>query len=96
VDLGSVNHDPLHCPDPEKLQPKKRNIRVLGSGTVVWVAHEATRLVEQGEVEPGQVQGPSGLPPVQLLGLLEVLQILVVRPDLNRVLRAFEEVPPLL
>jgi hypothetical protein len=102
-DFGSVNHNPLHRPDPEKLRPKERNIRVLGSGAVVWAAgehiqatHEATRLVEQGEIEPGQVQGPPGLPPVQILRLLEVLQVLVIRPDLDRVLRAFEEVPPLL
>jgi hypothetical protein len=52
--------------------------------------------MEQGEVKPGQVQGPSGLPPVQLLRLLEVLQVLVGRPDLDWVLRAFEEVSPLL
>jgi hypothetical protein len=52
--------------------------------------------VEQGKVELGQVQGPSGLLPVQLLRLLEVLQVLVVRPDLDRVLYTFEEVPPLL
>jgi hypothetical protein len=102
-DFGSANHNPLHCPDPEKLRPKERNIRVLGSSAVVRAAgeriratHEVTRLVEQGKVEPGQVQGPPGLPPVQILRLLEVLQVLVVRPDLDRVLRAFEEVPPLL
>jgi hypothetical protein len=52
--------------------------------------------MEQGKVELGQVQGPPGLPPVQLLRLLEVLQVLVVHLDLDRVLRAFEEVLPLL
>src|SRR5271169_4938526 len=51
--------------------------------------------MEEGEVEPGQVKGPSGLPPVEVLGLLEVLQVLVVGPNLYRVLSAFEEVPPL-
>jgi hypothetical protein len=66
------------------------------AGKRIQAAHEATRLVEQGEVKPGQVQGPPGLSPVQLLGLLEVLQVLVVRPDLDWVLRAFEEVPPFL
>jgi hypothetical protein len=52
--------------------------------------------VEQSEVETGQVQGPPGLLPSQLLQLLEVLQVLVVHPDLDQVLRAFEEVLPLL
>jgi hypothetical protein len=102
-DLESINRDPLHHPDLEELRPEERNIRVLGSSTMVWAVgervqttHEATQLVEQGEVKPGQVQGPPGLPPVQLLQLLEVLQVLVVCPDLNWVLHPFEEVPPLL
>jgi hypothetical protein len=101
--FGSVNHSPLHGTNPEELRPKELNVRVLRTGSVVrttrervWMSHEASRLMEQGEVEPGQVQGPSGLPPVQLLLLLEVLQVLVVCPDLDRVLRAFEEVLPLL
>jgi hypothetical protein len=62
----------------------------------VQTTHEMAWLVEQGEVELGQVQGPPGLLLVQLLQLLELLQVLVVCPDLNRVLHAFEEVPPLL
>jgi hypothetical protein len=57
---------------------------VWAVGERIWAAHEATQLVEQGEVVLGQVQGPLGLLPVQLLGLLEVLQVLVVRPDLDR------------
>jgi len=48
------------------------------------------------EVEVGEVERPSGLPLVQLLGHHEVLQILVIRTDLTLVFCAFDEVPPLL
>jgi len=37
--------------------------------------------VVECEVKAGEVEQPSGLPPVQLLGCHEVLQVLVVRPD---------------
>jgi hypothetical protein len=60
------------------------------------MTQEVARLVEQGEVEPGEVQESPCLPPVQLLRLLEVLQVLVVCPDLDRVLHTFKEVPPFL
>jgi len=48
------------------------------------------------KVEAGEVEGPSGLPPVQLLSRHEVLQVLVVRPDFALMFRAFDKVPPLL
>ena len=48
------------------------------------------------EIEAGEAEGPSGLPPVQLLGHHEVLQVLVVRPDLTLMFCAFDKVPPLL
>jgi len=48
------------------------------------------------KVEVGEVEGPSGLPPVQLLGRHEVLQVLVIRPDLALMFRALNEMPPLL
>ena len=48
------------------------------------------------EVEAGEVERPSGLPPVQLLGRHEVLQVLVVRPDLTLMFHALNKVPPLL
>jgi hypothetical protein len=69
---------------------------VRAMGERIWMTHETARLMEQGEVEPGQIQGPPGLLPVQLVRCLEVLQVLVVRPDLDRVLHTFEEVLPLL
>ena len=48
------------------------------------------------EVEAGEVESPSGLPPVQLLGRHEVLQVLVVRPNLTLMFRALDKVLPLL
>jgi len=48
------------------------------------------------EVKAEEVERPSGLPPVQLLGCHEVLQVLVVRPDLALMFRALNKVLPLL
>jgi len=48
------------------------------------------------EVEAGEVERPLGLPPVQLLGRHEVLQVLVIRPDLALMFHALDKVPPLL
>jgi len=48
------------------------------------------------KIEAGEVKGPSGLPPVQLLGCHEVLQVLVVRPDLALMFCALDKVSPLL
>ena len=48
------------------------------------------------EVEAGKVERPLGLPPVQLLGCHEVLQVLVVCPDLTLIFCALDKVPPLL
>ena len=48
------------------------------------------------EVKVGEVERPSSLPLVQLLGCYEVLQVFVVRPDLALMFRTFDEVSPLL
>ena len=48
------------------------------------------------EVKAGQVERPSDLGPVKLLGRPEVFQILVVCPGLKLVLGTFQEVSPLL
>ena len=48
------------------------------------------------EVKAGQVEGPSGLAPVELLGCPEVIQVRLVCPDLKIVPGTFQEVPPLL
>ncbi len=53
-------------------------------------------MVMEGVVEAGKVEGPSGLPSVEVLSGPEILQILVVRPDLNLMVSTFKEVMPLL
>jgi len=52
--------------------------------------------VVECEVEAGEVERPSGLPPIQLLSCHEVLQVLVVHPDLALMFRALDKVLPLL
>jgi hypothetical protein len=49
----------------------------------------------QDEVESGEEQGPSSLPPIKLLGCHEVLQIFVVGPNLTLVFTSLHKVPPL-
>jgi hypothetical protein len=66
------------------------------SGERVWFTHRAPRLAVKLEIKPGQIQRPPCLSPVEILRLPEILQVLVVGPDLDRMLRAFEEVPPFL
>jgi len=52
--------------------------------------------VGQDEVKPGEVQGPLCLAVVQLVGLSEVRQVLVICVDLKLLIGAFKEMPPLL
>src|ERR1700675_945054 len=68
-------------------------VRAAGEG--VRLAHAPSWLVVEGEVEAGQVEGPSGLAAVEFLGGPEVLEVLMVRPDLKRLARAFQVVSPL-
>ena len=62
----------------------------------VWFTHRPSRFVVEREVKAGEVERPSGLPPVQLLGCHEILQVFVICPDLALVFCAFDEVSPLL
>jgi len=56
-----------------------------------------TGFLMECKVEAGEVEGPLGLPLVQLLGHHEVLQVLVIRPDLTLMFRTLNEMlPPLL
>jgi len=48
----------------------------------------------QGEVEPGQIEGPSGLPLVELLRGPEILEVFVICPDLKLQLGPLKEVSP--
>jgi len=93
---------PVNCRPSSACTAKSFGV-VISAGTMVGSAGECIRLthrpsgfVMECEVEAGQVKGPLGLPPVQLLGRHEVLQVLMVRPDLALIFRALNEVPPLL
>jgi len=55
----------------------------------VWFAHGASRAVVKQEVEPSQMQGPVGLTTVKFLGHHEILEVLVVGPDLYWMGRSF-------
>ena len=48
----------------------------------------------QGEIEPGQIERPLGLPLVEPLGGLEILEVFVICPYLKLQLGPFEEVLP--
>ena len=48
----------------------------------------------QGKVKPGQIEGSSGLPLVELLGGSEILEGFVIHPDLKLQLGPFKEVLP--
>ena len=52
-------------------------------------------MVVKEEVEPSQVQGPTGLLTVKFLGHHEVLEVLAVSSDLYQMDCSFQEVPPL-
>src|ERR1700675_3525716 len=68
---------------------------VCAAGEGVRLAHTPSWLVVEGEVEAGQVERPSGLAAVEFLGGPEVLKVLMVRPDLKGLARAFQVVSPL-
>src|ERR1700675_2140584 len=99
----SGDSDPFEGPDLEKFRTKEGNVCIVcDAGSVVCAAGEGIRLahapswlVVEGEVEARQIEGPSGLAAVELLGGPEVLQVLVVCPDLKRLARAFQVVSPL-
>ena len=59
------------------------------AGEVIWLTHLVARLVDEGEVEAGEVQGPTCLAAVKLLGSAEVGQVLVVCAYLNWFCRTF-------
>jgi len=48
----------------------------------IWFAHGTSGAVVKQEVKPSQMQGPTGLTTVKFLGRHEVLEVLVVGPDL--------------
>src|ERR1700709_519371 len=73
-DLRTGDSDTLESAEVEELRTEEGDILVVRSkamvrptGECVWTSHQAPRLVVEREVELGQVQGPPGLPPVEVL-----------------------------
>src|SRR5260370_18566443 len=62
----------------------------------ISLPHESTWLVDEGEVEWRQVERPSGLPPIELLSITEVGEVLVVCECVEPFRSTFEEMLPLL
>src|SRR3981189_3440516 len=60
----------------------------------VGLAHAGPRLVLQREIEAGEVERPSSLPPIELLRDLKVFEVLVVCEDLNWMAGPFKVVAP--
>lgn len=61
----------------------------------IWLGIPRTRMIRQGEVEPGKEQAPSGLARVQPLGRADVSQVLVVGLNQEWNLGPIEPVMPL-
>ncbi|GLB33383.1 hypothetical protein LshimejAT787_0102670 [Lyophyllum shimeji] len=62
----------------------QHTVSVIGRAKVRQACPYYVQDVVQHEVEVGQIQGP-GLPPIELLGGQEVLEVLVVRVDFDLV-----------
>src|SRR6202795_5375562 len=99
----SGDSDTFEGPDLEKFRTQESDVCIVGdtgsvvcaAGEGIGLAHAPSWLVMECEVEAGQVERPSGLAAVELLGGPEVLKVLVVRPDLKGLARAFQVVSPL-
>jgi len=50
-------------------------------------------MVVKPEVKPSQMQRPMGLTTVKFLGCHEILEVLVISPDLYQMGHSFQEVP---
>ncbi len=62
----------------------------------VWLCIAGTRVIGEGEVEPGEEKRPAVLAGVQSFGSAEELKVLVVSPNQKRLLGALQPVLPLL
>ena len=59
------------------------------SGQGIWLGRMSTSSMGEGVIEPGQIEGPSGLTAIQCLGHSEVREVLVVIQDLDCVFSPF-------
>src|SRR5882672_4279670 len=56
----------------------------------IWLGGVSSGSMDEREVKPGQEEGPACLPVVQVLGLLEVCEVLMVIKDPYCVLGPFQ------
>ena len=61
----------------------------------IQFAYGTSGMMVKQEVEPNQMQGQMGLMTVKFLGCYEILEVLVVGPDLYWMSCSFQEVPSL-
>ncbi|KAG6867966.1 hypothetical protein C0993_008953 [Termitomyces sp. T159_Od127] len=102
IDLCSLDRQALHGLDAKQLWPEEHNVAVVVPASTmvcsleqhIGFSHTPARLVVQQEVKVGQVQRPLGLLTVELLGCPEVLEVLVISPNLKLMLGTLQEVPP--
>ncbi len=101
----SFSHHPFQFPLNGRDNPRPRNNRCqmlllclgrigLGQGSRLEILGAGS--VRQKKLESVKKQGPSGLPRVQPLSLLEIFHIIVVRENLEKVLSPFKPMAPLL
>jgi len=69
---------------------------VCSPGECIRLAHRFPRYVVKHKVEPSKVERPPCLSAVEVFSCHEILQVLVISPDLELVFCTFNEVPPLL
>jgi len=88
---------PFQSMHHKEFQSKKDYVLIVrGSISVIssprqyiWFAHSTSGTVVEQEVEPSQMQRPTGLTMVKFLGRHEILEVLVVGPDLYWIGRFF-------
>ncbi|KAG5350317.1 hypothetical protein C0989_011629 [Termitomyces sp. Mn162] len=98
--LHSIDGKTLHGPDCKQLGAEEHNVAVISFicavvcflGQGIQLSHAPARLVVQGEVKVGKVEGPPGLLAVELFGCPEIFEVLLVSPDLKLVPCALQEV----
>src|SRR5215470_15010592 len=96
--------DALQGSDGEELRSEEGEVLVVlgrvsvirATGKCIRFPHGPSGAMTESEVETSQVEGPSSLATIQLLGRPEILQILVVGPNLHRMLGSLQQMPPLL
>ncbi len=101
----SLSHHSFQFPLKRRNNPRPRNnlcwrlLLCLGrvsSGQGIWFYILGAGSVRQEKLKSVKKQGPSGLPRVHPLSLLDIFQVLVVRENLERVLSPLKPMAPLL